>query len=199
MARPPQVRYFANPFVKGRYIKWLRLGALAAFFAIAWYIGWRTGLAGKLNKKDLQDIILGAGAWGLLLYVSLFSAGLFIQIPGVVFVAGSLLIYGYWLGILVSFLGGLIAISISFAVARMIGGDPLARLRNQRARAVIGRLREEPIRTMAVLRVFLQMSPALNVALALSGVRYRDYLLAALLGMWVPVVVVASAIHYVIN
>lgn len=185
--------------MKAQHIKWFRLGALAAFFAIAWYVGWRTGLAGKLNKKDLQDIILGAGAWGLLLYVSLFSAGLFIQIPGIVFVAGSLLIYGYWLGIVVSFIGGLIAISISFAVARMIGGDPLARLRNQRARAIIGRLKEEPIRTMAVLRVFMQMSPALNVALALSGVRYRDYLLAALLGMWVPVVVMASAIHYVIN
>ncbi len=196
MARELQVRYFASSLLKGTHIRWLRITALGLVVAIAWYASWRTGLSEKLNKQDLQQMVLGAGVWGLLLYLALFCAGIFMHVPGLVFVAGSLLIYGYWLGIVVSFLGGLVAISVSFWSARMIGGDPLTRLRHPRARAIIGRLREEPLRTMAVLRVFMQMSPALNVVLALSGVRFRDYLLAACMGMWVPVVVMATALQY---
>ena len=180
-------------------LKWLRLLTLVVFFAGAWWIGLRTGLADKLNAEDMRATVLGAGAWGFLLFVALFSAGLFIQIPGIVFVTGSVLIYGYWLGMVVSFVGGLVAISVSFVVARMIGGDPLANLKNKRAKGVLSRLQNKPIRTMALLRIFMQMSPALNVALALSGVRYRDYLAAALLAMWVPIIVMASVVHYFVS
>lgn len=177
-------------------LKWFRFAALLIFFAAAWWIGLRTGLASKLNAEDLRATVLGAGGWGFLLFVTLFCAGLFIQIPGIVFVTGAVLIYGYWLGMVVSFGGGLVAISVSFVVARMIGGDPLANLKSPRAKGVLSRLQNKPIRTMALLRIFMQMSPALNVALALSGVRYRDYLAAALLAMWAPIIVMATAVHF---
>ena len=162
------------------------------FLAGAWWIGLRTGIADKLNAEDMRNTVLGAGAWGFLLFVALFCAGLFLQIPGIVFVTGSVLIYGYWIGILVSFGGGLVAISVSFVVARIIGGDPLANLKNKRAKGVLSRLQNKPIRTMALLRIFMQMSP-----LALSGVRYRDYLAAAFLAMWAPIVVMASVVHFI--
>jgi uncharacterized membrane protein YdjX (TVP38/TMEM64 family) len=177
-------------------LKWLRFGGLLLFFALAWWIGLRTGLASKLNADDLRETVLGAGGWGFVLFVSMFCAGLFIQVPGLVFVAGAVLIYGYWLGMVVSFGGGLVAISVSFGVARMIGGDPLANLKSPRVKGVLSRLQKKPIRTMALLRIFMQMSPALNVALALSGVRYRDYLAAALLAMWLPIIVMASGVHF---
>jgi len=177
-------------------LKWLRLGLLLAFFALAWWIGLRTGLAGKLNADDLRANVLGAGTWGLLLFIGLFCIGLFIQIPGLVFVTGAVLIYGYWIGMVVSFVGGLIAISVSFVVARFIGGDPIAKLKSPRVQGILSRLQNQPIRTMCLLRIFMQMSPALNVALALSGVRYRDYLLAAIIAMWIPVAVMASGVHF---
>lgn len=180
-------------------LKWLRFLSLVLFFVAAWWIGLRTGLADKLNADDLRATVLGAGGWGFLLFVALFCAGLFIQIPGIVFVTGAVLIYGYWLGMVVSFGGGLAAISVSFVVARMIGGDPLANLKNKRAKGIIAKLQEKPIRTMAVLRIFMQMSPALNVALALSGVRYRDYLAAALLAMWAPIIVMATVVRFFVS
>ncbi len=180
-------------------LKWLRIGSLLLFFAAAWWIGLRTGLADSLNAADLRATVLGAGAWGVLLFVALFSAGLFIQIPGMVFVTGAVLIYGYWVGMVVSFAGGLVAISISFAVARAIGGDPLTNLKSPRVQGILSKLQKRPIRTMALLRIFMQMSPALNVALALSGVRYRDYLAAALLAMWAPIIVMASGAHFFLH
>ncbi|MCP4446754.1 MAG: VTT domain-containing protein [Myxococcales bacterium] len=171
------------------------MSALLFLFVAAWWIGWKTGLADKIYAEDMRLTVLDAGAWGFLLFVALFCAGLFIQIPGLVFVTGAVLIYGYWLGMLVSFGGGLAAISVSFVVARVVGGDPLASLKHPRVKGVLARLQNKPIRTMGFLRIFMQISPPLNVALALSGVRYRDYLAAALLAMWVPIIVMASAVH----
>ena len=180
-------------------IKWLRIGALLLFFVTAWGIAWRSGIADKLNKQDLRDMVLSAGHWGTLLFFFLFGVGNIIQIPGLVFVAGAILIYGYPVGTMMSFAGGLIAVSMSFWVARGIGGDPLARLKNKRAHRIIDKLKERPVRTMALLRIFMQMSPALNVALALSGVRFRDYLMGALLTMWAPILVMATAVQFFLD
>jgi uncharacterized membrane protein YdjX (TVP38/TMEM64 family) len=142
--------------------------------------------------------MLGAGPWGVLLFLCLFCVGLLIQIPGIVFVTGAVLVYGIWLGLVMAILGGLVAISFSYWIARGIGGDPLASIKSARARRVIESLHARPVRTMAILRVFMQMSPALNVALALSGVRYRDYLLGAAVGMWIPVALMGVTVDFFI-
>ncbi len=182
-----------------KQIKWLRIAGLLFFFLTAWAIGIKSGITDKLNKEDLRAMTEAAGNWGLLLFVALFSLGNVIFIPGLVFVTGAVLLYGYPLGTVVAFCSALVAISVNFTFARGIGGDPLARLKNKRAHRMIDKLKERPIRTMAILRIFLQMSPALNVALALSGVRYRDFLAAALLTMWVPVIVMATAVQFFID
>ncbi len=180
-------------------IKWLRFGALLLFFVAAWLVGLKTGITNSLNADDLRETVLGAGGWGFLLFVALFCAGIFVLVPGLVFVTGAVLIYGYWLGMVVSFGGGLIAISVSFLVARTIGGKPISNFKNPRAKRIWSQLQDHPIRTMALLRIFMQMSPPLNVALALSGVRYRDYIAAALLAMWAPIIVMASGVQFFIT
>ena len=43
------------------------------------------------------------------------------------------------------------------------------------------------IRTVFLLRLFLWLAPALNYALALTHVKYRDYLIGSALGLIVPV------------
>ena len=57
-----------------------------------------------------------------------------------------------------------------------------------RMRKWMGRLETQPIRTIALLRLFLLFSPPLNYALALSRVRFRDYLLGSALGLLPPTV-----------
>lgn len=182
-----------------KQIKWLRIGGLALFFGALWLGALQSGLADKLNKEDMRAMTEAAGPWGLLLYFGLFGLGNIIFVPGLVFVAGAVLLYGYPMGTIVSFCGGLIAISMNYMVARGIGGDPLARLKNKRAHRIIDKLKDRPIRTMAILRIFMQTSPALNVALALSGVRYRDYLAGALLTMWAPIIVMATAAQFFLD
>jgi uncharacterized membrane protein YdjX (TVP38/TMEM64 family) len=54
---------------------------------------------------------------------------------------------------------------------------------------LLGRLDAHPVRVVALLRVVLIHSPQLNYALALSSLRYRDYLLGSALGLVLPVAV----------
>ena len=46
-----------------------------------------------------------------------------------------------------------------------------------------------PIRTVAILRVTLVMFPPLNYALALSSIKFRDYVARSLLGLIPPILV----------
>lgn len=179
--------------------KWRRLAALALLVVAAWGIGLATGISDELSKEGLRQMVLGAGPWGVLLFLTLYCFGIFIYIPGIVFVAGAVLVYGFWLGMLMAFVGGLIAISTSFVVSRKVGGSPLIKVKSPRLRWLLSRLHQRPILCMAGLRVFMQTSPALNTVLALSGVRYRDYLVGAVLGMWVPVAVSSTAFYYILE
>ena len=179
--------------------KWRRLAALALLVLAAWGIGLATGISDELSKEGLRQMVLGAGPWGVLLFLTLYCFGIFIYIPGIVFVAGAVLVYGFWLGMVMAFLGGLIAISTSFVISRKVGGSPLIKVRSPKLRWLLSRLHQRPILCMAGLRVFMQTSPALNTVLALSGVRYRDYLVGAILGMWVPVAVSSTAFYYILE
>ena len=44
---------------------------------------------------------------------------------------------------------------------------------------------------MIVIRLFLWAIPPVNYTLAMSGVRFRDYMLAAIIGMTPPFIVIS--------
>ena len=70
---------------------------------------------------------------------------------------------------------------------RFLGGDALQQLKNPLARRVFGTLNQRPVLSVALLRVLMQTAPSLNVALALTGVKLRDYVLGTLLGLPLPI------------
>lgn len=44
-----------------------------------------------------------------------------------------------------------------------------------------------PIKTVLLLRMLFQTLPALNYTLAMSGIRFRDYLIGTPLGLPIPI------------
>ena len=56
-------------------------------------------------------------------------------------------------------------------------------------RKILDRLDERPILTVVILRLIFVMSPPVNYALALSSLRFRDYLIGSLIGLPVPLIV----------
>ena len=55
------------------------------------------------------------------------------------------------------------------------------------ARRLFAGLDAHPVGSIALLRILMQTAPALNYALALSGIRFRNYMVDTLLGLPLPI------------
>jgi uncharacterized membrane protein YdjX (TVP38/TMEM64 family) len=179
--------------------RWLRLVLLAAIL-VGLYIGARS--AGWLERFDLEAVraaVSDAGALGIVLYVLAFALGVLLQVPGMVFVGAAVLAYGRAVGYVVALGGAIFAVCLSFAFVRAVGGQPLGSVQRPFIRRLLARLEAKPIRTLAVMRVFLFISPPVTYALALSSIRFRDYAAGSALGLVIPTAVVTWTLDWVLG
>ena len=148
-----------------------------------------SGVIDNLNVTTMQQMVHDAGAWGVLLYVALFAGGTLVQVPGTLFVATGILVYGGVTGYLVCLLGAIVSVCTTFMFVRVVGGDALSDVERPFVRRMLRRLDKRPVTTMVVLRMFLFISPPLNYALALSPMRFRDYAIGSAIGLTLPMAV----------
>lgn len=168
----------------GRYRQLL---AVAAFLAVLLAIAELSGLREHFSLEYLHQILL-ANRWsGLAIFVALFAVGNLIQIPGWIFLAAAVLALGRAWGGIASYVAANVSCALTYFVVRRIGGDALTRLDNKIANRLVGQLKARPVRSIVVLRILFQTLPALNYALALSGVGFRKYMLGTLLGLPLPI------------
>jgi uncharacterized membrane protein YdjX (TVP38/TMEM64 family) len=158
----------------------LFLGALLAAFELS-------GLREHFNLGFLQQQIAENRVSGLLIFILLFSLGNLIQIPGWIFLAAAVLTLGRSWGGLATYVAASISCVLTFLMIRLVGGDALRQLKSKTAIRLLGQLDARPIRNVILLRVLFQTVPALNYALALSGIKFRQYLAGTLLGLPLPI------------
>jgi uncharacterized membrane protein YdjX (TVP38/TMEM64 family) len=145
-----------------------------------------SGVFDDISAESIRAQVDRAGAWGFVSYVAIFSGGEFIHIPGMVFVAAGILAYGKGVGFVLAFVGSVASVCFSFVVVRLIGGRSLKELDKAWVKKLLAKLDERPIRTVAVLRLFLWLLPALNYTLALTNISFRDYLVGSAVGLILP-------------
>jgi uncharacterized membrane protein YdjX (TVP38/TMEM64 family) len=167
-------------------VRWWRIGALVALIVGLLVLGKVTGLTAYLTTERIRAAVQAAGWWGALLLIALFCVGELVHVPGFVFVAAAVIAYGRLGGGLLGYAGALCSVSVSFFIVRGVGGKPLGAIKWRFVRKILAQLDEHPLRTVTILRSILWMAPQLNYALALSNVRYRDYLLGSALGLALP-------------
>ena len=165
----------------------LRLILLVLFLLALIAVGNYTGLTNSMDSEAIRKLIDDAGPWGWALYVVIFSGGEFIHIPGMVFVAAGILAYGKMFGFGLAWAASAVSVSFSFIVIRLLGGTPLGKIEKPWLKRMLVHLDTRPIRTVIVLRLFLWLAPALNYALALTSIRFRDYVIGSVLGLLIPV------------
>lgn len=188
-AQPEQA--IDEPGSKCRTPLWLRLLALVLILLSLFAVGHYTGFNQSLSIEGIRQRVQDAGAYGVILLLVLFVIGLLVQVPGMVFVGVSIFVYGRLLGGGLAWFGGLLALSVSFLVVRSVGGEALAEIKSPFMKKIFARMDDYPIATVATLRIFFQFSPPLNYALALSPLKFRDYIIGSALGL-MPVVVFVS-------
>lgn len=182
--------------------KLLRLALLVGgLLAASELLGIRAHIAEdpRAAAEDLRLAIQAAGMWGSLLFLAVFCVGELLHVPGLILVLAAVLAYGRLEGGLLAYVAGVASFGFSFAIVRAVGGKALAEIESTWIKRVLARLDAHPIRTIALLRVVLIMSPPVNYALALSSVRFRDYLLGSAIGLIPPMLLATLAFDWVIK
>lgn len=168
-----------------------RILALAAVAGAIFLAAHASGLDRSLTPEHLRALLAGAGMFGVLVFVVVFSVGLLAQLPGLLFIAVAVLAYGRTMGALVALGGAAVAISVSFFVVRRFGGSALAEIESPWLRRVLAELDTRPLRSVIVLRAIFGVAPFLNYALALSSLGFRDYIIGSIIGMAAPITIAA--------
>lgn len=181
---------------RARIIRLALLGAVVVALVIVRYT---TSFGTSLSTARVRELVQHAGAAGIGIFLLAFAVGELLHVPGLVFVAAAVLAWGRVAGGAAAYIGALISISFSFAVVRAIGGQPLGELKQKWLRAMMAQLERRPIRTVALLRLVLWMAPAVNYALALSPIRYREYAVGSAVGLAIPVAAASAFLEFLLR
>jgi len=173
-----------------------RLFAVILFLVVFWAAFELSGLRDHFSLAYLQQQLHENRITGLLTFVLLFALGNLIQIPGWLFLAAAVLTLGRSWGGLATYVAACFSCITTFLAIRMIGGDALRELKSKTARRILGRLDAHPLSSVFLLRVLFQTLPALNYALAMSGIRFRTYLMGTLLGLPLPIILYCVFFDY---
>lgn len=176
-----------------------RLVGLLAFLLLLVGIAQLTGLRSQFSASSLQALLNDNLLGGVLLFVLLFCMGNLLQIPGWIFLAGAVFAFGRGNGGLLTYAAASVSCLFTFAVVRLLGGNVAASLKSPLAQRLVAQLHARPVRNVVLLRTLFQTLPALNCALALSGIRLRHYALGTLLGLPLPIAVYCLFFDYLIR
>lgn len=164
-----------------------RLLAVVLFFAILFAVAESSGLREHFSLGYLRGQLEAHLVTGLAVYALLFALGNLIQIPGWLFLAAAVLALGRTWGGIATYGAASMSCCVTYFTVRFLGGDALRRLESPLARRLLARLDAHPLSSIILLRLVFQTLPALNVALALSGIGFRRYLVGTLLGLPLPI------------
>lgn len=164
----------------------LRIALLVAVMLGLIFLAKYTPLGIYFSVEKLQELIKGAGFWGLGIFFAIFLMGTLMNVPGAVFLVFAILTYGYFFGIFLSYISALICALINFLFARFISGKALSEIKNKRIQKALSKVETHPISTLCWLRVFMLLSPVVNYAMALTNIKPKQFFLANAIAMIFP-------------
>lgn len=174
----------------------IRLIVALALIAGLIVVGRLPGTAEFMTRENIQGTMESLGALGVGFFLLVFVAGELLYIPGLLFVFVAVFVYGPVSGGVIAYVASVISVTVSFLIVRGVGGKALAELPFKFARKIMAGLDRRPVVTVIVLRILLVLSPPLNYTLALSSIRFRDYLVGSAIGLFFPVAGFTVLIHF---
>jgi uncharacterized membrane protein YdjX (TVP38/TMEM64 family) len=166
-----------------------RLGVVLLFLILMWAMFRLSGLQSMISLQYLHDGFEQHMVTGVLVFSALFALGNLMQVPGWIFLAAAVLALGPAWGGLTTYVAASLTCITTFGLIRLLGADSLRTFHGRVATRIFARLDEHPVQSVLLLRLLFQTLPALNYALAMSGIRFRAYLLGTLLGLPLPIAI----------
>ena len=171
---------------RSRPYRRVAIGLLVVAFVVIAIYAWRTEL---VTPSSIRAWLVSLGPWGPVVFVGAFVGGSLVGLPGMAFVIGARLAFGTWLGLACGYVGGVCAVTMPFVVARLLkrrAAEPW-RPKQKVLQKLFDLLETHPLRAMILIRLFFWFNPPVSYALALTTVRFRDYVLGGAIAL-VPVV-----------
>ena len=179
--------------------QWLRIGALVLLLATCFVVAEATDLRHRVTFQSIREHVIAAGPGGVLIFVGAFLAGELLHLPGMLFFATGVVIWGRLWGGLLGGSTAVLSVAVTFLLVRLVGGQPLAKPTRPFMVRVLSRLETHPVATVAVLRMIFFLTPTVTYALALSPIRFGQMMLGSMLGLLPPLTVVALLSERVMN
>lgn len=122
------------------------------------------------------------GAWAPALFIALYVVAAVVLAPAFVLTFSAGAVFGLWRGTLLTYIGAVLGASAVYALAAPLARSRVLHWVDRDPR--VAATRRAVVKDSAWIMFLLRLSPLvpytlLNYALALSGVRFRDYLLAS--------------------
>lgn len=155
----------------------LLVAFLVAVLVVEYVRGWP-------DVSLLRERVDAAGPLGGLVFVGGYAVLCLLPAPKALFTALGGLLYGLWLGALLSWLGALAGAVVAFGLGRWLGRETVDRLLRGRLARVDELLSAHGLGAVVTARL-IPVVPftGLNYAAGLTGVRFRAYALGTALGM----------------
>ena len=133
------------------------------------------------------------GAWGPVLFIGIYILAAITLAPAFILTFSGGAVFGLWRGTMLTYIGALLGASAVYALAAPLARTRVLRWIDRDPR--VAATRRAVVKDSAWIMFLLRLSPLvpynlLNYALALSGVSFRDYLLASV-GM-IPAIIMYS-------
>ena len=128
--------------------------------------------------RQLADL----GGWGPALFIALYVLAAVTLAPAFLLTFSAGAVFGLWRGTLLTYLGAVLGASAVYALAAPLARTRVLRWIDRDPR--VAATRQAVVKDSAWIMFLLRLSPLvpynlLNYALSLSGVSFRDYLLAS--------------------
>jgi uncharacterized membrane protein YdjX (TVP38/TMEM64 family) len=164
-----------------------RLWIVLAVLVLLWAAFRVSGLDSHFSVEYLHQRFVEHKLGGFLVFTALFALGNLLQVPGWLFLAAAVLALGEAWGGLTTYAAACATCTSTYWVIRLLGADALRGMQGRISARAFAQLDAHPVRSVMLLRLLFQTAPALNYALALSGVGFIEYLIGTLLGLPVPI------------
>ncbi|MDO5740202.1 MAG: TVP38/TMEM64 family protein [Ornithinimicrobium sp.] len=160
---------------------WVRVALLVGLFAGLFLVdrvwGWP-------DVSSLQRRVEESGTAGVLIFVLGYVLLSLLPAPKAVLTALGGMLYGLWLGALLSWFAALVGAVMAFGLGRLLGRDAVDRLIRGRLDRADRLLADHGVGAVIVARLVpILPFTAINYAGGLTGVRLRDFMVGSALGM----------------
>lgn len=193
--RRPGMSSFRLPHLKNKRNLQIGVLVIATIILVVAVHAYAPDIQPAQIAKSLRD----AGSVGFFLYIGGFLAGELLHIPGIVFIAAGVMVYGKWKGWLLAVITAPLSCVVSFVVVRWLGGQPLSEVSSHWMKQIMSNLEDRPLRTVFILRLVTFLAPGANYALALTSISFKDFLIASAAGLFIPITCVVILLEKVME